>query len=260
MSIAVSAINWGWSKQAVYERAAYERTAEYQQYAYHPALRRCIGVPTASQADCIADARKAERENARAESDLEAQRITALWTYIMGGAAITGMLLSAIGVGLIWTTFRETKRSADTAISNLEIYRSTERAHVKVADARLLVRHGHGVLNFGLEIGFLNTGKSFAEIYSITGFKSDSIEWEDAGHDRINVERIFCENGKIEYKDWASFNKVDNPSGDVYMGVAQYRTLGSDDNRCYFCVVVNVDDRNQLTIKLVNNAGLPEDT
>jgi hypothetical protein len=129
ISLAAAIVIWGSSKQAEYERAASERTAKYQQYSYGPALRACLGKPMADKAKCVNDARNAERENARDERDLEAQRVAALWTYVMGVAAITGMLLSAIGVGLVWTTFRETRDA--NKISRESVFRQL-RAYVTV--------------------------------------------------------------------------------------------------------------------------------
>ena len=133
-SIIALAVCTGRSWQAVYERTATENTREYQDYAYRPALRACDRSPPLDKAKCIADAREAERSNARDEYDLEAQRVTALWTGIMGMAAVTGMMLSALGVWLVFTTFRETKRSADAAHRNILLLIDSERAVLRPCD------------------------------------------------------------------------------------------------------------------------------
>ena len=50
-----------------------------------------------------------------AREDLEAQRVMAWWTRIMGVAAAIGIFLGGISIWLIFTTFREAKRAADAA-------------------------------------------------------------------------------------------------------------------------------------------------
>lgn len=131
VAVAGVVILLGSAKQAEYERATEYQTSEYHQHSYGPALQSCFGKPLADQPNCIADAKRAERENARHESDLEAQRITALWTFIMGCAAVTGMVLSGIGVGLVWITFQETKGSNS-------LFKSKERAII-TPSAKILV-------------------------------------------------------------------------------------------------------------------------
>lgn len=59
--------------------------------------------------------RYAAEERQRNRDDLVAQQVTATWTKRMGVAAIGALFLSILGVGLIYTTFKETQRAANAA-------------------------------------------------------------------------------------------------------------------------------------------------
>lgn len=184
ISLAATIVIWGSSKQAEYERAASEHTAKYQQYSYGPALRACLSKPMADKANCVNDARNAERENARDERDLEAQRVTALWTYVMGVAAITGMLLSAIGVGLVWTTFRETRESN-------KIAKHAQRPWISIDAVPNYMKEGNGNINWECTMFFKNIGLTVArnfyfqyEIFFILPdrLSIDRAQWEKWGN------------------------------------------------------------------------------
>lgn len=118
---ASGALVFGLSKQAEYERRSDERSREYTSDTYGPAYNSCQRLPFASQFDCIAEANEERRENSRKEGDLVAQQAMSIWTFIMGGAAIVGMFLSAVGVYLVYTTFQATRKTADAATHMNEI-------------------------------------------------------------------------------------------------------------------------------------------
>lgn len=102
------------SRQA--EANASDRAEEYREDAERYVERRCLGLAVPAAEDCARQAYQAARENQRIEQDLAAQRGMAWWTQIMGVAALMAMAISTVGVWLVWTTFRETKRTADAAI------------------------------------------------------------------------------------------------------------------------------------------------
>ena len=108
-AVCVAVILYGRGKQIEYNREANQRHREYSRNTEYPARNSCLILPFQHQADCIAEARHKARENERQEQDLVAQRVTAVWTFIMGSAAVIGMGLSAVGVFLVWTTFHATK-------------------------------------------------------------------------------------------------------------------------------------------------------
>jgi hypothetical protein len=125
--VGLGAILFGLSKQAEYERTSYERSAEYAAYTYGPAYNACIRLPPPDQKDCIAKAKQEWSENTRGERDLVAQQVMSVWTFLMGCAAIVGMILSAVGVALVYSTFQETKRTADAAIDASEATAESNR-------------------------------------------------------------------------------------------------------------------------------------
>jgi hypothetical protein len=53
----------------------------------------------------------------------------AVWTFLMGSAAIVGVLLSAFGVFLVWTTFTATRRGNEIA---REVGEAQTRAYISV--------------------------------------------------------------------------------------------------------------------------------
>jgi|GEM_PF-3111326 len=123
-------------QQVAYDQEAQHRIAHYSEYSSEEIANACLGLPSLDQEVCVEKATKRadleQREYERGELDLVAQQKMALWTAIMGIAALIGMALSVIGVWLVWTTFRETRRQAQIAQDNLEAYREAERGHLEV--------------------------------------------------------------------------------------------------------------------------------
>jgi hypothetical protein len=108
--VAIGAAGYGFYQQSEYEREADKRYQEYAAHTYYPKREACLKLPFLSQKDCIAKAESEAREYERGEQDLVAQRVTAIWTSLMGSAAIVGMMLSVLGIFLVWTTFKATKK------------------------------------------------------------------------------------------------------------------------------------------------------
>jgi hypothetical protein len=104
-------INSGLSRDAVYQGQANANTREYAAYTDQQIRQSCVRLIGDEKANCIAKYRQESRTNERNEQDLVAQRQSANWAYIMGAAAVIGMVLSVIGVVLVWTTFDETRRA-----------------------------------------------------------------------------------------------------------------------------------------------------
>ena len=97
--------------QSGYERNASERAKQYSNQAAKD-LKACVP-SSAGRLKCQSEANERAREGQRKEYELEAQRVTAVWTAHTGIAAMIGMAVSFFGVGLVWTTFRETQKSND---------------------------------------------------------------------------------------------------------------------------------------------------
>ena len=123
-------VGLGLLQQSRYEQEAVHRRTDYARHAADQIRQGCASITSPQQARCLASAvdeyALKTRDNQREYDDLVAQRTSALWASIMGVAALLGMLLSAVGVLLVWTTFQETKQT--NQISMRENARSTRRA------------------------------------------------------------------------------------------------------------------------------------
>lgn len=132
LATAVFFISKGMELQRAYQKEASSASQNYTNRAAQHMKLDCAQADPADRHKCTKEIREADRENRRKEYDLEAQRITAAWTSLMGGAALVGMAFSIIGVALVWTTFHETK------IGNViarEIGEAQTRAYLSITDA-----------------------------------------------------------------------------------------------------------------------------
>ena len=142
LSICVGWIGYGLSKSAEYERQSDNNRAEYSKYTNNKIAEACVGIPKAEAVKCRYEAFDARREYDYNQSDLEAQRKSALWAYIMGAAAVIGMALSAVGVWLVKATFDATREAnviQKTAMKNAEIDAKESRNALVEADRAVIV-------------------------------------------------------------------------------------------------------------------------
>lgn len=148
--LAASGGIYGYTKQISYEQAAHNNAQEYARYTSAKAGQACALLPSSQQPKCFADAEGEQdnqaREKRREYDDLVAQQTSALWTNIMGLAAVTGMILSVIGVWLIYATFRETKRTANEAKRSADAFIAAERGWLKCTFQSYRKRNESGVL------------------------------------------------------------------------------------------------------------------
>jgi hypothetical protein len=119
-------INSGLSRDAVYQGQANTNTREYAAYTDQQIRQSCIRLIGDEKTNCIAKYQHERRNNERNEQDLVAQRQSANWAYITGAAAVIGMVLSVIGVVLVWTTFDETRKAN-------KITKAQQRARVEAS-------------------------------------------------------------------------------------------------------------------------------
>jgi hypothetical protein len=124
--VAAGLIGWGALQQSHYERQAEDQTAENARHADYDVRYRCVPLPALAERNCTIDTRREQREYARHEQDLYAQKTSAFWTFLMGSAALVGMILSSVGVFLVFFTFGETRRA--NVLNMRENARSTRRA------------------------------------------------------------------------------------------------------------------------------------
>jgi len=113
--VAVSRESSGYEREASDRSYQYARNAERQIAAY--CGPRIAGDP----AKCKDEAAQAAREYQRKEQDLAAQKVTAWWTAVMGGAAVAGVILSAFGIFLVYRTFRTTQEANALTRQSMEL-------------------------------------------------------------------------------------------------------------------------------------------
>ena len=125
-------------QQSVGEEKAASYAYEHGNSAEEQAEPNCSSVtPLSAELECYREARQRARPAIRDEYDLEAQRTMAAWTRAMGIAAVVGMVVGIIGVSLIWTTFRETRRAAVYAGIGARQGRRSANASIAAAEAAI---------------------------------------------------------------------------------------------------------------------------
>lgn len=119
VAVVVGAALWieADSAERHYQIIAEQRAANYANATEEERLLKCAILGLSSE-DCQTQARETARPEQRDEYDLEAQRIMAAWTRAMGKASLIGVAVVLIGLGLIFVTFRETRRAASAAVSS----------------------------------------------------------------------------------------------------------------------------------------------
>ena len=160
------AVNHGLQQQALYDQEARDAHAEYAKYSRAEIEQSCVALAAPKKAECIRKAtpeyEKQENDNRREQADLVAQRTSALWTKIMGLAALIGMALSAVGVWLVKITFDET-RNANTIAR--DAYLADNRAWLVVSDVLASpigceIRNGQKMFFFEVSVIIKNIGTS----------------------------------------------------------------------------------------------------
>jgi hypothetical protein len=137
-----------------------------------------------------ADSYEKER-NEREIRDLQAQENSAYWAEAMFWATIAAIILSVIGIGLVWFTFRETRNAAKSAQISSEAYIWNERAWLEFVDwPKAAGNIRTAPIDAFPMVAVHNSGKSMAKIVRVTAHEVDSgwkktgceAEWPVNGH------------------------------------------------------------------------------
>lgn len=154
---------WLWASttnsQSRIEHEAAKNAKEHAHTAYVEIRAACSGLPVAESDVCANQINYAAGERRRDEYDLEAQRTMAVWTRAMGIAAMIGMSVGIVGVGLVYFTFQETKRAASEARRNVDAFIASERgwlsleffARGKHSPEDHIIFRAQGILRVGQE-------------------------------------------------------------------------------------------------------------
>ncbi len=244
LTVVVCALIYGLSQQSYYVQTANDAAAEHARYAAYQEKKACRGVPAVQLSQCRADA-KAEYSQKRADNrreydDLVAQQTSALWTNIMGFAAITGMVLSVVGIYLVYTTFKETKAAnviaRQAAASSATDARKSRNALIAADRAIIVVTRAIQELSEGnwteIAIGISNQGKSNAYGFQIFYTLASEPVFRAKTRFAHNDDRI-CADGK----DLVSRFKIRNPQKypTYIIGFLTYSTMGDANFKSYFC-------------------------
>lgn len=108
-------IGYGLLESVKYEQQAKDKISEYTEYTREKIAQACAASDKIENIKCVNEAFAAKRAFEYNQSDLVAQRQSALWAYIMAAAAVFGIALSAVGVWLVKTTFDETRKANEIA-------------------------------------------------------------------------------------------------------------------------------------------------
>jgi hypothetical protein len=158
----VGCLVWPFSIEAQYQREADEQTKQYAAHTRTPKYNACLLLAPVDQPDCIAKTTNEARQDQRSEQDLVAQKVSALWAFVMGAAAVIGAVLSAVGVFLVWTTFGATKAGNEI---NREIGRAQVRAYLTCKAVNYKTIGGCIII----EVELTNTGQSPAKAINLSG-------------------------------------------------------------------------------------------
>ncbi|MFM6932804.1 MAG: hypothetical protein ACKOUT_11245 [Novosphingobium sp.] len=238
---------YGHSESAEYERQADAKSGEYARYTSKKVTQTCLGLVAVERARCFYDAANAQAEYEYNQSDLVAQRQSALWGYIMAFAAVIGMVLSAVGVWLVWTTFRATKEAN-------EISQDHQRARILVsADFRVLpYTEGKARVTLYGE----NAGYSTA--YHCQSF----VTVADNVPNEFPKELTSGDTSAIKAADKADFTVIDLPIRNAHvLGRIEYHTIFGGPKFSYFCFEFEFSDltRNWYAVNRLPK-GWPKDT
>ena len=221
-------IAYGLLESAKYERESAAKADNYARYTSDKVAEACVGIPILERVKCLQEAEDAKAEYEYNQADLVAQRQSALWAYIMAAAAVIGMGLSVIGVWLVWTTFRETKRSADSAFATYNAFVALERASIKIH------LDGAGEQNGRLVIGVhvTNIGKSSCLVKYFASHWQNTEKCDEIGAYIGKSKHVLLPHNEIKFVDW-SVPKSDEKA-EFLRGLIGY-TSPLGEHRSHFC-------------------------
>lgn len=139
VAFIVGLLLWAVQIQATINHQSVDNTEGHRLRADKHIQNRCIKLPQPAHENCVESTRAASEELEREERDLEAQKVMALWTAVMGAMAVIGVGLSGFGVYLIWRTWVATRTAANTS-------QKTYQAFIDAEDASLLVEFPTGTM------------------------------------------------------------------------------------------------------------------
>jgi hypothetical protein len=251
--IAAIAIGWGWNyglrHEQIYEQEArqgYSDQSENGCYQIAQPQMQGSSVGQASKISCTpSEEAKQENDNRRNYADLVAQRSSALWAKIMGIAALIGMGLSLLGVVLVATTFRETRKANDLSAK-------FQRARIKVT---LKIIDHADVISYSAGIEVENIGASVATDVYVRFDIFDEPPDSPMVTDMQSYKHTIKQGDKILVSATSpTINRFDEA---FFAGYAIYNTVFGGPHYSYFCLRLSIVP-NRPGIVGPSRAGIPE--
>jgi hypothetical protein len=204
-----------------------KEAAQYADPAYVGVECETAAAPPSSRDNCITAEQEAANEAERNSYDLEAQQTVAVWTRVMGKAAIVGMGVGILSLFLIFVTFWETRKAADAGREANAIAKDQQRARI-VVSARLEARN---LAESQIVLSCENLGLSPAlNVRCGTMIDLDPPKYppkiEEFGHSRTvkagGVEDLAVMDGHVVHG--------------TIVGFIKYDTLFAKDRRTFICL------------------------
>ena len=255
LSFGIWIIVNGLARDAEYQGQADDRSREYAAYTREQIREHCFPLSGQNESDCIAEKQHEYGEDRRDERDLVAQRKSANWAFIMGAAAVLGMVLSAVGVALVWTTFRETRRAANSASQTYDAFVAVERARLTVGISDF-TDYANGL---SCELTAWNTGKSSC-VANFVGYLSfpDPV-WPELGFPGNGRDTPIKADEGVKIVKHHEHQKARTF---YVIGMVVYASPFKADHRTHFCVEVVRSDAGPHTFRprVIRAEGQPVDT
>lgn len=212
---------------------AQKEAAQYADPARISVECKASSVAAPAQQDCISPESEAASEAERNTYDLEAQQTVAVWTRVMGKAAIIGMGVGIIGLFLIFTTFWETRKAAQTSRDTYEAFIALESPLIA---PKITLDHVQGKSHFGIKIEATNLGKTSCVVEKIYVSWTDKPEIPEF-EGKAPWERHVLVAPEATEEVYESFgDKRMLKDGHFYSGYIAYRSPLKREHRAHFCV------------------------
>lgn len=244
--------------QRFYEHQTEQNAKSYRDTARIHAERACAAVARPKAFECVHEQYHAAWERERNQYDLQAQLVTSAWTRAMGLAAIIGMIVGIIGVGLVYATFNETRRTADEAKRSADSFINAERARM-MPKARTVLADPNGA-QLLLYLRVMNYGNSIGVI--------EEVAWAPLPDNRYPGEGFVTASRSddriVKAEDAVEFTKLNIILGTKYVGgYVRYRTRFNDTNYAYFLIQLMAKEGQAIRVKNrkpSQSQGWPKDT
>lgn len=251
-------------KHSDISREAAAHSADYSEHSHENVTPECVQPTVQAATKCAIEIHNANRANERAEYDVASQKIMAVWTAVMGSVAVLGVGLSAVGVYLIWTTFKATQRAANISAKTFAAYVSVEGARIVMTAEGSELRGARSAF-VPVEIAAHNIGRSVC----VLNYVRYTVSTDNSYHSLFEKEGIAHratiggDKGMIVIRE-----KIARTSPPIFIkGLLSYTDAASLARTSYFCLratftVANpmLDTFGVLNVVADKSTDWPEDT